>query len=863
MKTRIIFLLAVMFGVVAVFSDSDVHALSGGAWSVATPRIVKRSQLKVDPDSRCPTYKQEVFVTELGSAREACLYGDERLKIGIIHEGNETRAVVGFSYSATMHILGGICFTVCRYSADTDTLVTQELIGQYTWGLVVFSHVSERIQRTSVSAATTEYTFDTRNPDYKMKNETGRFVSTQSFALSNNGKWIVVELRDKGIAVIDTRTLTVRQVTAEGYRYGFGMDPFEELAVSDDGLAIVVAGQNAGFQVFDTLPTCGQQLVADMSFLTETLPCPSSNLQVGTVFPNIASVVRPRFVGSVHQLEVVVKSWGESTQRVMFVTQGTPLAQQLAVLSLGDSFSSGEGELDDAYYIPGTNQDFDSCHVSSRAYPGVIATKLGKHDGDVKNVACSGAKITDVVGSGTGYWGQGDRLGSSGLKLSVVDKDIAQEQAIDSFQPGRASQLSFIQRYNPETITIGIGGNDAGLMGKLRACAMPGRCEWALSSGVEETAGEIRRLYDTLGSFFSIIAAEMEPSHVFIVGYPNIIDPEGICDSVTGFLMDQSERAFIKNSILYLNKIIHAATDKVGFMYVDVEHAFEGKNLCTGNQNSTMNGVRLGDDIAVLNVLPMLKIIGAETFHPTPIGHGLIADRLLSQYPGLQGGLSTRTPFNIDPDPYWHSEDIPDLRSAYVTDFAFKESDAVTHMSIAVPDGTLLPSSIATLEVRSEPTLLATFVVSEKGGLNGQVQVPSGLDEGFHTLHLFGVNRGGDAIDMYQFLTIGQAGVVLKASSGESAAGGSIGNSDKDSQSALLHPQSADPGLVAGAVLGLQSVSDSVPIIKKVVSPVVSYVEKNVTRVWWLLIVVCVVVSAILSTLLTIFLQRKWAKPRS
>jgi hypothetical protein len=859
MKTRIVFLLVVVCGAVVAFSDAAVHASGGGAWSVATPRIVKRSQLPVDPDNRCPTYKQEVFVTELGSAREACLYGDERLKIGTIYEGNATRAVVGFSYSSTMHILGGICLTVCRYSADTDTLVTQQLIGQYTWGLVVFSHASERIQRTSVSATTTEYTFDTQNPDYRIKNDTGRFVSTQSFALSNNGKWIVAELRDKGIAVIDTSTFAVRQITAEGYRYGFGMDPSEELAISDDGLAIVVAGQNAGFQVFDTPPTCGRQLVADMSFLAETLPCSSTNLQIGTVFANIASVVRPRFVGSAHQLEVVVRSWGESTQRVTFVTQGTPLAQQLAVLSLGDSFSSGEGETDDTYYRPGTNQDFDRCHVSSRAYPAVIAMKLGKHDGDVKNVACSGAKIADVVGSGTGYWGQGNRLGTSGLKLSVVDKEIAQEQAIDSFQPGRASQLSFVQRYNPETITIGISGNDAGLMGKLRACAMPGRCEWAQGAGIEQTAGEIRRLYDTLESFFSTIAAEIEPSHVFIVGYPNIIDPEGACDSVTGFLMDQSERVFIKNSILYLNKIIRVATDKAGFMYVDVEHAFEGKNLCTGNLNSTMNGVRIGDDIAVLNVLPMLKIIGAETFHPTPIGHGLIADRLLSEYPRLQGTSSGTATYNIDPDPYWHSEDIPDRRSAYVTDFAFKESDAATHMSIVVPDGMLLPSSIATLEVRSEPTRLATFVVSEKGGLKGQIQIPSGLDEGFHTLHLLGINRGGDAIDMYQFLTIGQAGVVLAVSSSEGSAWGSIGNNDKESQRPLSYPSSASFGSIAGAVLGLQSVKDVVPTIEKAVS----YVEKNVTRLWWLLVVVCVFISAILSALLTIFLQRKWAKPRS
>lgn len=858
MKALAVVLLLFIVGLAACCYPSRAFALQGSLWSEGTPVITKASQLATSADTTCKTYRQDVFITELGATQSTCIYGDERLKIGIFIENGRERAAVEFPYSNTMHVLGGICSDTCRYSADTDVLATQQQISQYGRGLVLYRHASDRIKRVISPDLTVSYVFDASNPDYEMKNDAGRYMYTPSFGLSSNGRWVVAELYDSGIATVDVDTLTTRQITGEGILYGRGMNPSEELAISDDGKSVALVGWNAGLRVFDVTDDCGQPLVGDLITLRTTILCPSSNLRITAAFPNFASANRPRFFRDGHQLELVVNSWVSGSKRVTFVTDGTPIAHQLKILSLGDSFSSGEGETDDRFYEPGTNQVFDKCHVSTRAYSALIARRLGVSDADAKNLACSGARISDIVGSDGEYWGQGSRLGAAGLKLSVSEKSIAQQRAVDDFQPGRALQSNFIERYNPEILTIGVGGNDAGLMGKLRTCAMPGTCEWAQGVGIKETAGEIRRLYDTLGSFFSRIAGEVGDSRVFIVGYPDIINPEGSCDPVTAFLLDHAERLFIQNSVRYLNRVIRAAANKAGFAYVDIEHSFGGTGLCSGASSTSMNTVRLGDDVAVIDMLPMLKLIGAETFHPTPVGHSLMADTILASYPGMTNSvLPVVGDADTAPSPYWNSEGSSAERSSFVADFAFRDDPSTQHMIIQVPDGTLQPNSTVTVEVRSDPTQLATFVVDERGGIKGTVTIPMSVREGFHTLHLLGMNKVGDQIDMYQFLTIGESGSVAQLGVGE----GDMGRRGYmlDTSVSPIH-ESAD-------VLGVQTTKgvDSVAqkVLSAVATPAISYIKGTAWPVWWLLTGLAVFVIATLLTICAVLFYKRWAKPGS
>lgn len=863
MKAIAVCLVLFFVSVVSVFVAHDASALIGSLWTDGAPTMNKNMPIVPGVYAGCPTFRRDVFVAELGSNRNICVYGDERLKIGTFNDGSRDKAVVVFPYSNAAHILEGICDLHCYYAADTDQLVTLQPIGQFGTGLVIYRRASHRIQVDTSSGEGVNYVFDTAHPDYEMKNDVGKYILTPSFGVSRNGNWVVAELRSQGIATINTQSLATKQVTTTGIAYGYGLDPSEQLAISNDGKSVALAGQNSGFQVFDVTPDCGQQLIDTLSVLVTTRQCPSTDLGIRQLFPNFALAEYPRFFGDGHQLEVTVSSWVGVSRRVSFVTQGTVIAPQLKLLTLGDSFSSGEGEVSDDYYQFGTNQQFDRCHVSVRSYSAHVATLLGIHDDEVKNVACSGARIGDIVGSSGTYWGQGNRLGSSGLGVSATEKDRLQQLAVATYQPGRALQSAFIERYDPEIITIGVGGNDAGLMGKLRTCAMPGTCEWVKSPGLEQTAGEIKRLYDTLSSFFTEVSSIAPHSKVFVLGYPDIIDPDGVCDPLLSFLLDKTERIFVQNSIHYMNTVIRAAAHKANFHYVDLEHSFDGNNLCRPTPTA-MNSVRIGDDVAIAGVLPMLKIIGTETFHPTPRGHKLIADTVLDQYPGLASTAAVSDDDMIEPSYYWSEDGSPAARATYLTDFAYEDGLDEQHISVKVPEMSLQPGSIATIEVHSDPKTLATFVVDNAGAVDGSIIIPNSLDEGFHTLHLLAINMLGEPVDMYQFISIGESGNIVQVdtANGLTIDGGGVGERE-DRTKLPADVKSVGIKSVLSDVLGVSdthTVKDLVAATLKNSGPVLSSIRLATVELQWWMIAIAACCITLVSTLCAIFIQRRWGK---
>lgn len=500
----VLFFVAVFVWVLGVPSAG---AQQSPSWLGGSPSVMRDTISPTLLPANCNGFVQSSIVAELYSTRSLCVYGNSQLKIGTFQEGYARRAAVKFPFSDTFHELEGVCRGVlCVYSPSRDMIVTQQSIGRYSLGVVVYLNVSQRIKSVISPTGTARYVFDATNPDYEMTNEVGRFIWSPMFAVSENGNWIVAELRDSGLAIIDANTLTARHITTTGYKYGYGMDPSINLAISNDGKSVAQMGMNAGFSVISVDDDCGQVIVGSLSKLAGTRECISRDLPTGALFPSFRYAQQPRFYGSGAELEVVVLSWNEPTRKVTFSANGAQSAPRLGLLALGDSFTSGEGEIDESYYLNGTNEDLDNCHLSRRSYPLLVASMLNLEVNDARTVACAGARIGDLMGQSSSYSGQGNRLGESGMDMSVVDKTIAQQQALDSFQPGWALQSDFVERYRPEKLLIGIGGNDAGLMGKLAVCAMPGTCEWATSEGIRVTVGEISRLKNALERLYATIS---------------------------------------------------------------------------------------------------------------------------------------------------------------------------------------------------------------------------------------------------------------------------------------------------------------------------------------------------------------------
>lgn len=749
MKAGIICFVLFLASVVGVTHGDTVQAAMDRAWTTKLPSVYKNESV-TETAPYCASYLEKRMIVELRVMRSVCLEG-AKLKFGYVNYTGSAQVVVELPYTGEVHMLSGICAQrVCRYAPEQDTLVTTQQSSQYGVSVTLFKHVSKRVQATE-SGGGIVYTFDSADPEYKIHLQSGKYVATPTFAMSSNGRWVVAELRDAGMAVIDTETFETKQITTEGYRYGYGMDPTYELAISDDGKSVAATGLNAGFRVFDVDDACGQPLVDNLTLQPGKTNCPYSDFGIGNTFANFSTAKRPEFFGNGRELEVIIESWAGITKRVTYLAGNSTVSPKLTMVSLGDSFSSGEGENDAKRYYVESDPKYP-CHVSDRAYPALLASALHIPEAKIRNVACAGAQMSDIFGTSSMYWGQGNRLGVAGLGMTIPAADAAKEHAVEHFETGRALQADFVERYRPEFITVGVGGNDAGLMGKLRACAMPGTCEWASEDGKRKTDDEIYRLSGTLEMFYAHLKDRAANAKILIVGYPQVIEKTGTCNPLTNSLLNADERTYMSESITYLNSVIEAAAAKAGVLYADVDLSYGTQKLCGTGTPSAMNGIRFGDDISVLSQLPLLKIIGSETFHPTPTGHELVARDIVSQHPNLLTESMPMPNQSMQTPSTPHAADSHMIRS-FAAPFATMTSDRTYH--IMLEEGTLQPNVKVTVELHSEPKILATLHADDIGAVHGDVTVPAGTEEGFHTLHVLTTSTANTPIDLYDFVTVG------------------------------------------------------------------------------------------------------------
>jgi lysophospholipase L1-like esterase len=537
-----------------------------------------------------------------------------------------------------------------------------------------------------------------------------------------------------------------------------------ELAISDDGAIVVITGLNAGFSVIAVDSECGEPLVPPIRriFLEKSSRCQ----QTGNVISNFVSGYRyaahPLLNAQGTVLKVQVIDHEYRRHLLALKPWGFPSAATLEYLALGDSFTSGEGETNDGHYLLGTNREFDRCHLSDRSYPFLIAAAQGIAIHHVESVACSGARMNDIVATSP-YEGQGNRLGEGGWNWNSMLIKQRQEEALEGFFPGRILQSQFVDAYQPRAITIGIGGNDAGFMDKLRACVMPGTCEWVSNPALRMRVGEeIARQFAALRELFQRILSLSPLSQLFVFGYPQIVTDEGRgCDLLTAHLLNLEEREFMSQGVHYLNQVIRAAAQSVNVPYIDIESSFHGARLCEIAKKSAVNGVRLGDDLAPIASLPMLRIIGNESFHPTPYGHELIAATFRRLVPDLRENTTCECvpSTTLPPTPaYWTGQNTADEPALWAESFANVEYDSgEKRLAVYVPEGSLLPHSVAHLTIAGREGELEIVTVGSKGEIVANIVLPQSLQRGYHTVHVYGTSFSGERINLYQAIAVSEA----------------------------------------------------------------------------------------------------------
>lgn len=728
-------------------------AASSEDWLTGKPSIVQAETFLGSSDQYCPGFRTEISVEGSSTPQMACVFTGEALEFATYaRRDGQWEAAIATRFDDIFHPLQGICqgLAGCIYSPSADLLASRFLMANGRLGARIYRQVTHRLSvYFDTVAGRFRHTFDSTHPDATITDELGTPLAIGSLAISRNGRWLVVEHRDKGIVRVNLDDYSSRRVFAPGPKYGVGFDPKMELAVSDDGTLIAMAGQNIDFRILGIRDECGETLSPPIedAFQPGTLPCGTVNIEIPDNVPDYRFSMHPVFGQKGDYIRFDTLSTGNIRRRIVVAPANIPSIFQLEYLALGDSFSSGEGEVSDAHYLRGTNSFPDICHVSDRSYPFLLARHFLAHNDSVKSVACSGARSRDIA-TEVNYRGQNQRL-------SGVNMELKESEAILNFQPGWVTQDRFVTAYRPRIITIGIGGNDVGFMDKLKACVMPGTCEWVERR--YDVAIEIRNVFDSLVSLFRQLVDESPNSRLYVLGYPQIMGT-GKCNASLAFMLDEGERRFMREGLHYLNEVIRSAANRAKVMFIDVEPSFMGGRLCDeSNSFEAVNGLRLGDDIAPLTSIPWLKVIGMESFHPTPIGHERVAMSVINSYPDFgDSSCECSGDTSVPPIPeYWVNEDMTMGPRLHNEDFLLHDvvTMGTSRIDIAVSSGAFAPQSEVRVELHSNHQLLGVVIANTRGGLDAQFELPD-VDVGHHTVHLFGHTQAGDEVDIYDVIGV-------------------------------------------------------------------------------------------------------------
>lgn len=237
------------------------------------------------------------------------------------------------------------------------------------------------------------------------------------------------------------------------------------------------------------------------------------------------------------------------TATTAFVGVGSAHAAAGPYTALGDSYTSGVGTR--VYY-----SDSGSCYRSPKAYPVLAAARSGAR---LTFAACSGAVVSDV---------RSKQLGS--LSASTA------------------------------TVSVQVGGNDAGFAKVITSCARP--WPWTCWGDIDEANRIIRDvLPGRLNGLYTEIRNRAPNAKVIVVGYPRIFNGE----QCNGFArISPGEQQRLNDTADRLAGTIGSRASAHGFSFVDVRSAWKGHAVC--------------DDVEWINGLsdPI-----RESYHPNQAGH--------------------------------------------------------------------------------------------------------------------------------------------------------------------------------------------------------------------------------------------------
>jgi hypothetical protein len=256
-------------------------------------------------------------------------------------------------------------------------------------------------------------------------------------------------------------------------------------------------------------------------------------------------------------------------------------------VALGDSYTSGP-------LIPTQHGSPIDCGRSDHNYPSLSAAAI--KPASFTDVSCGSAETVHMTQPQTGL-------------------------------PAGGTNPPQFNALKPDTtlVSIGIGGNDAGLVGVGEKCAeldatspTGQKCQDFYTAGGHDTVGDrIQAAAPKVGAVLEGIHARSPLARVLIVGYPDVTARNGgSCYPLVP--LSPADMAFINSLLLRINAMIAQQAAAHDADYVDTYNDSIGHDVCTLPPNRWFEG--------------LVPTSAAYPLHPNAMGEASMARSLLKVY---------------------------------------------------------------------------------------------------------------------------------------------------------------------------------------------------------------------------------------
>ena len=371
-----------------------------------------------------------------------------------------------------------------------------------------------------------------------------------------------------------------------------------------------------------------------------------------------------------HEVELTVVSSDVETSVLQQVT-----VEDLLIVSLGDSYASGEGNPYSFGYPPvglplpiNVKWEDEICHRSAYAGPAQAAQWLERKDPTTSvtfvHLACSGARIEDqLLASDLRGPHQNIQPELGGL-LDPYEGQVVTDYLDPPSFPSQVDQAALLTGTRiVDAMTMSIGGNDVHFAGIVKNCiinvigchidsALPPNPDGVdtLNEYLPLLGARYNRLAQRLQSQF---AGRLAPDAVHMTEYP---DPTrcnggGVCSMIPGVITKPEGDWAAHTVIPQLNQKLENAATRHGWTYVD------------GISDGFKNGHGYAaDDTWLIGLVRSFLQQGSKdgAFHPNVAGHTWYRNRILAKLGPQLAPATALPPPAVASDPF----ELPDGISA-------------------------------------------------------------------------------------------------------------------------------------------------------------------------------------------------------